>query len=228
MSSARKPKTINPDRVDPSVYYYDEVYDDMKEQQESDRSKHHKSSDKDRPRASKYIDGLRETAELRKTEKELRKFKKYARDREAAEAEGDIAQEDVYISESYKRKLAQIEQLEADKRRRQERDQDRTMNFMKSSGSKSSSSDHRRQATSDSKLKSKSRSDANSRSRSHSPETAAEEPERSSPSRPVRKRPRTIEERRRYLRDVLKKRTVGKVYDEAVRRYMQRKASMQH
>lgn len=226
MSSSKRPKTIDPDKVDPSVYYYDEVYDDMKEEQESERSRNrNQSSARDRHQGSKYIDGLKETAELRKTEKELRKFRKYTRDREEAEAEGDVSREDVYISDSYKRKLVEIKQLEAEKLRRHERDKEKTMNFMKYPRTeKSNSISNSRRHKSDQKKS----SPADDRQRSPTPETVRADPEAEGSTKSVPKKgPRTIEERRQYLREVLKKRTVGKVYDEAVQRYMQRKALSQ-
>lgn len=231
MSSARKPKTIDPDKVDPSVYYYDEVYDDMKQEEETERSRGRQESSRDRHKGSKYIDGLKETAELRKTEKELRKFKRYARDREEAEAEGDIPG-DVYISDSYKRKLAEIKKLEEEKRRQYRREQDKSMNFVKKYSKNDKSDSHSSRRREHRSPGRKSTPEKRRRS-SRSPEAAEEVRDKSEEREPTttttarRKRPKTIEERRKYLRELLKKRTVGKVYDEAVQRYMQRKALSQ-
>lgn len=219
MSLSKKPKTINPDEVDPSVYYYDEVYDDMKnEERPNDRQ-----SNKAKPSGSKYIKNLIETAEQRKSEKEIRKFKKYARDRE--EAERDSHGGEVYITSSYKKKLEEMKKLEDEKRKRIRMEQDRTMNIFTKHKDGTSGTDR---PSSTSKHSKPSSDDPKSEIGTR-PEPTAELDESKSTeksNKPKRMQLKTIEERRQYLREILAKRTVGKIYQDAVEKYKQRKRAL--
>lgn len=222
MSFNKKPKTINPDEVDPSVYYYDEVYDEMKDEE---KPKTKESSQKSRDGGSKYIQGLKETAELRKTEKELRKFRKYARDREEARADGDLSDEDVYITDAYKQKLKEMKKLEEEKLRRLEMEKDNTMNFMKRPRVEKDCTENSRHILAKPGTSKETKHDEVKVS-TH-PDELPDSPTVDSEHKPTKRRPRTIEERREYLREVLTKRTTGVVLDEAVERYIQRKALAQ-
>lgn len=223
MSLSRKPKTINPDEVDPSVYYYDEVYDDMKNEESQSEKQ---SEDKcDKPKGSKYIQGLIDTADQRKAEKELRKFKKFARDREEAEAEGDLDESDVYITPTYKRKLEEIKKIDEAKRRRIELEKDNVMNFLTKKSDPEPTESHKSPETSTKEtnpiIEDEIQTVDDNRSESHrdEPNPPAESVKSDIPDRPRKKVPKTYEERREYLREVLGKRTVGKVFEEAVQRY---------
>lgn len=185
MSFTKKPKNINPDEVDPSVYYYDEVYDEEKP----------KSPKQDVRQGSKYIQGLKETAELRKTEKEIRKFKRYTRDREDANPD-----EDIYITSAYKKKLKEVSELGDEKIKKRFRE-----NHEKSELPEECTSTSRTQKSSNDLTVTLDRDI----------ETCDQDS----------KLPKTIEERRVYLKQILAKRTIGKVYDEAVQRYIQRKST---
>lgn len=196
MSYSRKPKTINPNEVDPSVYYYDEVYDQLKEEEKDQREE---AKEKKLRESSKYIKGLLETAELRKTEKELRRFKKYAE-------EGD-QDEEVFITSTYKRKLEDMKRLEEDKRRRLEHEKDNSMNFVKKFESKLAESEPKLGQSSIELEKGVEKTEA------------AINPQ----PKPPRKELKTKEERRDYLRKLLAKRTVGKALDDAIARYKERK-----
>lgn len=216
MSLNKKPKTIDPNQVDPGVYYYDEVYDDMKDV-ETETQK----SLKETKQGSKYIEGLKQTAELRKAEKELRKFKRYATDREKAEADGDLSGCDVFITSAYKKRLEEVKKLEEEKKRQLALEKDKSMNFLKTQP-KAVIEPTRPEP-----------SDCDPPETLNQVSTLTEVPPveeqiEESTSRPdKRKRPRTIDERREYLRQILAKRTVGKVFDQAVERYHRRKALMQ-
>lgn len=214
MSYKKKPKIINPDEVDPSVYYYDEVYDDMKRDSVDDDDKNHSKSSSSK-KESKYVKGIQSSAELRKTESELRRFRKYARDREEAEASGDLSKEEVFITPKYERKLKEMRKLEEEKSRRLAEDYSNAMNVFKDNKtviSKASGTQLAKHETKPEQGDSKFIQD--------------EQNESSELIRPLpRKKLVTLDDRREYLREFLKKRTVGRVYEEAVQRYKQRKAA---
>lgn len=211
MAFNKKPKNINPDEVDPEVYYYDEVYDEMKEDNQSVEQEKASNQTKE---GSKYIKGLLETAELRRSEKEIRVFKKYARDREKAKTIEGVDDEDVYISSSYKKRLKEIEVLEAEKRKRLSLEKDNRMNFSKKS-------DVNQESDKEVLCESNEISDENVASEFPKVEEVKDNSNVERKSKPKLK---TIEERRKFLRELLAKRTVGKTYDQAVQRYLDRKA----
>lgn len=218
--SSKKPKTIDPDKVDPSVYYYDEVYDEMKEDEEDKNRSTKNDSNLNKPRTSKYIQGLQETADLRKTEKELRRFKKYARDREEVEKDaGTKSNNDdhVYITEGYRKKLKEMKLLEEDKRKLLEHEKDNTMNFLKKFKNDIDDYFDKKDLdnTSTNKL-------ANEDKKINIEPLRVEGPQ----LLPEKKKLKTLRDRREYLRKVLSKRTVGKVFDDAVKRYKERKAKI--
>lgn len=224
MSLTKKPKTINPDEVDPSIYYYDEVYDDMKNESDN-KDKESNGRNNDGPKGSKYIQGLMENANQRKSEKELRKFKKYARDRE--EAESDAEETDIYITPTYKKKLEEIQRIDEAKRRRIESERDRAMNFFKRR------EDHDKSPKLESKNNSSEAGPSKNKSEKIDADTEICPPaveETTSTDKPVNisqgltnsKRPKTPNERREYLREILAKRTVGEVFEAALKRYKER------
>lgn len=221
----KKPSKINPDEVDPSVYYYDEVYDDMKNDECNEEGQKPGSSSKDnRP---KYTQGLVESANLRKTEKELRKFKKYARDREEARADTD--DKDIYMTASYEKKLVEMKKLEEEHQSRIKSEKDRTLNFARKLD------DMKPKTDLESKLKRQSEVEPEDRQVIDKREDEGFVPpdidtmkQELSEKLPERQRPPiTLDERRKYLKGVLAKRTVGERYEEAVRRYIERKAKAQ-
>lgn len=221
MSFSKKPKTINLDEVDPSVFYYDEVYDDMKKEEQNDDRRDTEKRNTCKPSGSLYIKGLQETADIRKTEKELRRFKKYARDNEKTP---DIGEE-VYLTAGYKRKLEEMKLLEDDKRRRLEEERDNSMNFLKKCYSdKDKNAKERFNKNCDilqpmsSKLSTE-YSEAKVDNNGTNTEIIGPQPIR--PKRELK----TFKERKDYLRKVLAKRTIGKVLEGAVQRYRERKTS---
>lgn len=214
----KKPKPINPDEIDPNVYLYDEVYDDIKREEREEKEKERPSEQK--KVGSKYIDGLKETAELRKAEKEHRKFKKYARDRDSSK---DVEHEQIYITDSYKKRLHEMENFEKKKRLELENDEKKSMNFAK--------------ITQQTKVNSRSNDTSNIPpdvviKDSSEVDDSYIEPNDSKPpndkgqterldTRP--RKPQTMDERKKLLRQILAKRTIGSVYSEAVTRYRRRK-----
>ena len=208
MSYLKKPAKIDPDQVDPSVYYYDEVYDDLKEQ--SDRTDG-KDANRDKPKGAKYIRGLQESADIRKSERELRKFKKHSRDREEVTEDTEV-----FITSAYKRKLDEYKKIEDEKRRRVERDRDNLMNFVKQNEvdkiEKPGSSKNLDTPTKPTNLKT-----------CHD-DSQFEHSDTPKPTQLQRTKLESREERLDYLRQVLAKRTVGKIFENAVSRYKQRKA----
>lgn len=208
MAFNKKPKSINPAEVDPSVYYYDEVYDEMQEDGKVDDIT---NKDNSKQEGSKYIKGLIETAELRQSEKEIRVFKKYAKDREKAKQEGNVDNQDVYISASYKKRLKEIEALEAEKAKRLSLERDNRMNFTKNFDV-SANNDIKSPAV----IECKEAVDNTVDEEKFCPGSTKE--------RKNKPKLNSAEERRKFLRKLLAKRTVGKIYDEAVQRYLERKS----
>lgn len=226
MSLHKRPSKINPDEVDPSVYYYDEVYDEMKEDEQ--KQKNDQSSKSRQDKQPKYTQGLIESANLRKTEKELRRFKKYARDRDDARA--DIDDEDVYVTSSYKKKLSEIKKLEEEYRSKLEEEKDKAFNFSRKTDKREAES---RNAACSSGKAGTSASARDKTTKREQDETLCEKettdtraPElKSNEKIEERRRPTTTRrERREYLEKVLAKRTIGEKYEEAVRRYIKRKS----
>lgn len=220
MSSRKKPKKIDPDAEDPNVFLYDEVYDEMKNE-EANRLGNAARSKEDK-QGSKYIQGLLETAELRKTEKDIRKFKKYARDREEAESEGLLNQTDVYITPAYKKKLEEISKIDSDQQRRIDQESDHILNIHKKYGSSSTKDSSVDDLTGDIR-------DQELMKSPKSPVPCSSNQEREGDQELMQPRPKleTAEDRRLYLRKVLAKRTVGERFTEAVERFRQRKAASQ-
>lgn len=184
------------DEDDSRVYCFDEDYEPVKD--EEAKIKENKGKE-----PSKYIKGLLEAAELRKTENELRRFKKYAED-------GDNGEE-VFISTTYKRKLEDMKRLEEDKRRRLEHDKDNSMNFVKKFEAKLSKSNPDE------------RNKEEERKSEDMIEYRDETPTKQTQMNVPRKELKTKKERRDYLRKLLAKRTVGKILDDAIARYNERR-----
>ena len=229
MSLHKKPKTINPDEVDPSVYYYDEVYDDMKEEEETARHKDNSRSKKNGEKSSKYIQGLLETADQRKAEKEMRKFKKYARDREEAEAEGLLDKTEVYITPAYEKKLKEISRISHGIGHRLKEEEGRVMNFSKSDSkdqdivrkkSDNKSVEDNSSTISEIKVPNKEDKQAEQGSGQQQADSTFHQP---TPKRKMK----TPEGRLEYLQKVLAKRTVGEAFKEAQERFRQRKSMTQ-
>ena len=90
---------------DPSVFAYDEVYDDMKSQKG-------KTDDKQgEVKKAKYMDKLLKSAELRKREQERREEKQIQKERER---EGDqFKDKEAFVTTAYKEKLKELRETEA-------------------------------------------------------------------------------------------------------------------
>lgn len=211
-----KPKSFNPNAIDPSVYHYDEDYDDMKNEEilTKQATKDEKRGSK---QGSKYIKGLFETANERKSDKEVRKFKKYARDREEAEVRGELGETEIFITSAYKRRLDEIKKIDADNKRRSEREEQRKLNFTRVGKHYSETHDRKRQhleTGDDTEL---------AREKVY---TATEPNDTWKHSSSQRRHPKTVEERKKYLREILAKRTVGEVFEAALERYKNRKQQL--
>ncbi|KAH8387091.1 hypothetical protein KR093_004636, partial [Drosophila rubida] len=90
---------------DPTIFQYDELYDDMDSKREQA-----KETKKQEPRKAKYINRLMEQAERRKLENELRIERQVQKDREA---EGEkFKDKDTYVTAAYRKKLESIRQLQ--------------------------------------------------------------------------------------------------------------------
>ncbi|EDX17818.1 nuclear speckle splicing regulatory protein 1 [Drosophila simulans] len=95
---------------DPTIFQYDELYDDMDSKREE--AKQTKSQE---PRKPKYIGRLMEHAERRKLEKELRIERQVQKDREA---EGEMYKDkDTYVTATYRKKLESIRQMQEQEQR---------------------------------------------------------------------------------------------------------------
>nr|CAG4649664.1 EOG090X0D2W [Scapholeberis mucronata] len=95
---------------DPTVFQYDEVYDEMQQKKE----------DKKPPKEEKkpkYIANLLKTAELRKVETERRVERKVQKERET---EGDMFNDkEAFVTPAYRAKLAELKKLEEEERLRE-------------------------------------------------------------------------------------------------------------
>ncbi|KAH6934629.1 hypothetical protein HPB50_026165 [Hyalomma asiaticum] len=100
---------------DPSVFEYDEVYDDLK------KNKEEKKQEVTKDRKPRYIEQLLKSAELRKREGDRRTQRKIQKEREAeGEAFGD---KEAYVTSSYKRKMQEMQEEEEREMRREQMDQ---------------------------------------------------------------------------------------------------------
>jgi coiled-coil domain-containing protein 55 len=95
---------------DPTIYQYDEVYDDM------ERSKNQNQSEiKQKEKKPKYIQNLLKTAERRKKEQEYRIGRMVQKEREA---EGDTyADKESFITSAYRAKLEEFKKMEEEEDR---------------------------------------------------------------------------------------------------------------
>lgn len=95
---------------DPTVYQYDEVYDDMtQKKQEMELSKVNPE------KKPKYIQNLLKTAEKRKKENERRLERQIQKEREA---EGDMYKDkEEFITSSYKQKLEEFKKAEEEEKK---------------------------------------------------------------------------------------------------------------
>ncbi|XP_074643696.1 uncharacterized protein LOC141900611 [Tubulanus polymorphus] len=100
---------------DPSVYEYDNVYDDMKSQKQKNDPK---LKEKKAERKPKYITGLLKMAESRKKEDERRLERKIQKERDA---EGnEFADKEEFVTSAYKKKLEDMKEAEAKEKREAE------------------------------------------------------------------------------------------------------------
>lgn len=98
---------------DPTIFQYDELYDDMKDEREAAK-KANVSSDKLKPR---YIGKLLETAEKRKKEEERRKERLVQKEREA---EGEMYKDkESFVTSAYREKLEEMRKAEEEEKRQE-------------------------------------------------------------------------------------------------------------
>nr|CAG4637332.1 EOG090X0D2W [Ceriodaphnia reticulata] len=98
---------------DPTVFQYDEVYEDMQQQKEEKKPQKEE-------RKPKYIANLLKTAELRKVELERRVERKVQKERET---EGDMFNDkEAFVTPAYRAKLAELKKLEEEERLRELRE----------------------------------------------------------------------------------------------------------
>lgn len=95
---------------DPTVFQYDELYDEMQE-----KKKESKLSRKDLDRKPKYINKLLETAERRKRENERRIERQVQKEREE---EGEqFKDKESFVTSAYRKKLEELKVLEEQEKR---------------------------------------------------------------------------------------------------------------
>ncbi|KAK8759443.1 hypothetical protein V5799_002923 [Amblyomma americanum] len=100
---------------DPSVFEYDEVYDDLK------KTKEDKKQEVAKDRKPRYIEQLLKSAENRKRESDRRMQRKIQKERETeGEAFGD---KEAYVTSAYKRKMLEFQEEEEREMRRDQIDQ---------------------------------------------------------------------------------------------------------
>jgi len=89
---------------DPTIYQYDEVYDDLERKDQSD------SASKQKEKKSKYIQKLLKTAERRKKEQEHMIERMVQKEREA---EGEMyADKESFVTSAYRAKLEEFKKME--------------------------------------------------------------------------------------------------------------------
>lgn len=89
---------------DPTIYQYDEVYDDM------ERTKSQANLNKQKEKKPRYIQNLLKTADQRKKEQEHRKERMVQKEREA---EGDMyADKESFVTSAYRAKLEEFKKME--------------------------------------------------------------------------------------------------------------------
>lgn len=94
---------------DPTVYQYDEVYDEISAKKQEEKAK--KSQDK----KPKYIESLLKTAERRKIENERRVERQVQKEREA---EGEMFKDkEAFVTSSYRKKLEELKKIEEEEAR---------------------------------------------------------------------------------------------------------------
>ncbi|XP_005092166.1 nuclear speckle splicing regulatory protein 1 [Aplysia californica] len=101
---------------DPSVYEYDEIYDDMQAQKPKVGAKEKESNTSTKDRKPKYIAGLLKAAEVKKREEERRKERQVQKEREAEGAK--YADKESFVTSAYKKKMLEMQAEE--ERERQE------------------------------------------------------------------------------------------------------------
>ncbi|XP_058975050.1 nuclear speckle splicing regulatory protein 1 isoform X2 [Musca domestica] len=112
MMERRRAKNLQAQALaeDPTIFQYDELYDDMENQR--DEEKKVKSNE---PKKPKYITKLLETAERRKLENELRVERQVQKEREA---EGEqFKDKEAFVTSSYRKKLEEMRKLEEQNKR---------------------------------------------------------------------------------------------------------------
>ncbi|XP_037940029.1 nuclear speckle splicing regulatory protein 1-like [Teleopsis dalmanni] len=95
---------------DPTVFQYDELYDDMENKRENE-----KDIKKREPKKSKYITRLLEVAERRKLENELRIERQVQKEREAEGEE--FKDKEIFVTAAYRSKLEEMRKLEESEKR---------------------------------------------------------------------------------------------------------------
>jgi len=106
---------------DPTVYQYDELYDDMEKKREDTKEK---QKGEKKP---KYIGTLLKTAERRQREFEERQERDVQKEREA---EGDMFKDkEAFVTGAYRKKMEELEKAKEDERRKDEIDGNNDINY---------------------------------------------------------------------------------------------------
>ncbi|XP_046803247.1 nuclear speckle splicing regulatory protein 1 [Lucilia cuprina] len=95
---------------DPTIFQYDELYDEMENKREEEKQV--KSNE---PKKARYITKLMETAERRKLENELRVERQVQKEREAEGEE--FKDKEKFVTSAYRKKLEEMRKLEEQNKR---------------------------------------------------------------------------------------------------------------
>ncbi|XP_011498462.1 PREDICTED: nuclear speckle splicing regulatory protein 1 [Ceratosolen solmsi marchali] len=95
-------------RENPTIFQYDEVYDEIERTKEEDKCV------KNVKQKAKYIDNLLKSADLRKKEQELRKDRMIQKEIEAEDA--IFPDKERYVTSSYKAKLEEMKKFEEERK----------------------------------------------------------------------------------------------------------------
>ncbi|TMW47007.1 hypothetical protein DOY81_007921, partial [Sarcophaga bullata] len=108
----RKAKSLQEKALaeDPTIFQYDELYDEMENSREEE-----KQAKSREPKKARYITKLMETAERRKLENELRVERQVQKEREAEGEE--FKDKEAFVTTAYRKKLEEMRKLEEQNKR---------------------------------------------------------------------------------------------------------------
>ncbi|KAI3381112.1 hypothetical protein SNEBB_004161 [Seison nebaliae] len=241
----KKKNIINSKNIedDPSIYQYDEVYDSLDRESEGKnrlsvifndktRSDSKKSDQKYKP---KYMKHLLESAANRQMENERRRERKIQKERKEEESKGEFLDKDTYITDNHRKRL---KELDINRQQSDDDEDSEKKNFNEffsvAKSLQESMSKEERKTKKSGEIKeetdSSTSSEYDSNSESESESIIEGKEKESGKKKEVKRKRITIDdlkkkserERIKGLMVLMEKKTVGKVYEEAVKKFKER------